>query len=57
MDIEANLTAFTGNRPSGARYTSFDYCFNYFQSFREQNRVADIASRENKQLSCLYLAS
>ena len=37
-------------RTPGARYTSFDYCFNYFQSFREQNRVAEIASQENMQL-------
>jgi hypothetical protein len=38
-----------------ARYTSFDYCFNYFQSFREQDRAADIAASENMQLSCLHL--
>jgi hypothetical protein len=55
MDIEVNLAAFTGDRTPGARYTSFDYCFNYFQSFREQNRVAEIASQENMQLSCLHL--
>ena len=57
MDIEANLAEFTGDRMPGARYTSFDYCFNYFQYFREQNRVADIAARENMQLSCLHLVS
>ena len=43
MDIEANLAAFTGDRTSTARYASFDYCFNYFQSFREQDRVAGVA--------------
>lgn len=30
-DIEANLKAFLGARLPGARYASFDYCFNYFQ--------------------------
>ena len=43
------------------RYTSFDYCFNYFQSFRESGNFAAIAYPENMQLSCLqlgfYLAS
>jgi hypothetical protein len=61
MDIEANLEAFIGDRTPDARYASFDYCFNYFQSFREQNRIADIAAPENMQMSCLqlgfYLAS
>jgi hypothetical protein len=61
MDIEANLAAFTGDRTPDARYTSFDYCFNYFQSFREQNQTADLAAPENMQMSCLqlgfYLAS
>lgn len=37
------------------RYASFDYCFNYFQSFREQGRAKDIAAPENMQLSCLHL--
>jgi hypothetical protein len=55
MDIEANLAAFTGDRTSTARYASFDYCFNYFQSFREQDRVADIAAQDHIQLSCLHL--
>ncbi len=38
MDIEANLAAFTRNLGPDARYASFDYCFNYFQSFSEQGR-------------------
>lgn len=61
MDIEANLAAFTRDLGRDARYASFDYCFNYFQSFREQNCTADIAAPENMQMSCLqlgfYLAS
>jgi hypothetical protein len=40
---------------------SFDYCFNYFQSFRERGYTAAIADDRNRQLSCLqlgfYLAS
>jgi hypothetical protein len=37
------------------RYASFDYCFNYFQSFREQDPVKEIAVPEHMQLSCLHL--
>lgn len=36
-----------------ARYASFDYCFNYFQGFKNKK---DIASKENIQNSCLHLA-
>jgi hypothetical protein len=61
VNIEANLAAFTRDLGRDARYASFDYCFNYFQSFREQNRTTDIAAPENMQMSCLqlgfYLAS
>jgi hypothetical protein len=57
MDIEANLKTFIGEAPrADARYTSFDYCFNHFQSFHEQDRAAEIAAAENVQLSCLHLA-
>jgi hypothetical protein len=67
VDLDANLrryldgaSATSGRRPD-ARYASFDYCFNYFQSFRESGNVADLASVENIQISCLqlgfYLAS
>lgn len=41
------------------RYASFDYCFNYFQSFRD--RKNELVSAEHLQQSCLqlgfYLAS
>lgn len=43
-----------GRRPN-ARYASFDYCFNYFQSFREAGNVAAIAEGESVQISCLHL--
>lgn len=55
MDIDANVRRFMGDRNPGRRYASFDYCFNYFQSFRESSTVADIAAPENMMLSCLHL--
>jgi hypothetical protein len=55
MDVDANLSKFMGARTPEARYTSFDYCFNYFQSYRERNETAQLAAPENMQLSCLQL--
>jgi hypothetical protein len=67
MDIEANILSYLdGNstslgRMADERYASFDYCFNYFQSFWETKNVALLASPDNVQISCLqlgfYLAS
>ena len=43
------------------RYASFDYCFNYFQAFRESGTANEVAHATNMQESCLqlgfYLAS
>jgi hypothetical protein len=55
VDIEANLKAYLGRREPRARYTSFDYCFNYFQSHREQGRLLDLLRGDALQLSCLHL--
>jgi hypothetical protein len=60
-DIEKNLNAYLGERSPDARYTSFDYCFNYFQTFYDENRLGELDSREHLEVSCLqlgfYLAS
>jgi len=67
LDLETNLRRYLdgtkagGGRRPDTRYTSFDYCFNYFQSFRESGKVEAMAYPEHIQLSCLqlgfYLAS
>jgi len=67
LNLETNLRRYIeGTKPEGGRkpdtrYTSFDYCFNYFQSFRESGNIAAITYPENMQQSCLqlgfYLAS
>ena len=66
-NIEKNIKEFIKGkgknlgRNSNERYASFDYCFNYFQQFKENNRVKEIISERNLQQSCLqlgfYLAS
>jgi hypothetical protein len=55
VDIEANLKTYLGKREPSARYTSFDYCFNYFQAHREQGRLPELLRGEALQLSCLHL--
>jgi hypothetical protein len=55
VDVETNIKRFRGDRQPERRFASFDYCFNYFQSFPEDGNVADIAAAENMLLSCLHL--
>jgi hypothetical protein len=61
VDIEANLKAFLGDRLPGARYASFDYCFNYFQDAHAAGESGRLADDDRLTLSCLqlgfYLAS
>ena len=67
VDIEANLREYlygdggTEDTAPIERNASFDYCFNHFQSFREQDRTNELVSRGCIEKSCLqlgfYLAS
>lgn len=61
IDVQANLNEYLGARTPVDRYASFDYCFNYFQSFADEDRVADLAEGAQLEVSCLqlgfYLAS
>lgn len=59
--IEANVNAYLGDRTPTARYTSFDYCFNYFQEHHELGDLAALTDGAGMQASCMqlgfYLAS
>jgi hypothetical protein len=67
VDLNLNLMKYldgasaSGGRRPDVRYASFDYCFNFFQSFRESGDLGGLVSTENIQISCLqlgfYLAS
>lgn len=61
VDITANATRYLSGRRDTARYASFDYCFNYFQSFRDDGRAVALGADDYLQTSCLqlgfYLAS
>jgi hypothetical protein len=61
LDLDESISKYlygaanSGGRSPNARYASFDYCFNYFQSFREDGNVWGIAEGKNIQISCLHL--
>lgn len=55
-DIDANVKRYLDRRNPEARYSSFDYCFNYFQSFYETDSVNDLNSPGHLEESCLQLA-
>ncbi len=61
VDIDTAATRYLSDRRDSARFASFDYCFNYFQSFYETGTVEDLAAPDSLQVSCLqlgfYLAS
>ena len=44
-----------GRKPT-ERYASFDYCFNYFQQFRDAKTFDKMADVKHMEMSCLHLA-
>ncbi len=61
VDVAHYAERYLEGRRDTARYASFDYCFNYFQSFHDDGRAGALADRPHLQTSCLqlgfYLAS
>jgi hypothetical protein len=55
LNIEDSIKSFKGDGNPERRSASFDYCFNYFQAFREEGNAAKIAAKKNMLLSCLHL--
>jgi hypothetical protein len=55
LKIERHLKAYLKARVPAARYTSFHYCFNYFQSHRESGTLPELLYGDALQLSCLQL--
>ena len=51
-EIVRLLDIFNSDKKPQERYASFDFCFNYFQGFKNK---ADIANSTNIQNSCLQL--
>lgn len=61
VDIDHCVQTYLGSRTPTARYTSFDYCHNYFRSHYEGGTVDELVTGSGLHLSCLqlgfYLAS
>jgi hypothetical protein len=61
VDISLHATRCLQGHRDTARYASFDYCFNYFQSFQDEGRTAALTEAGQLETSCLqldfYLAS
>lgn len=59
--IEKYVNEYLEDRKPGERYSSFDYCYNYFYKFFKNNKQNKLCDEENIELSCLnlgfYLAS
>lgn len=51
-NLKKHIEQFMKDRNPIDRYASFDYCFNYFHSFKDKK---DIVNKEHLQLSCLHL--
>jgi hypothetical protein len=60
-DIHAEAGRYLDDRRVTARYASFDFCFNYFQSFYDDDRTPALAEGSQLETSCMqlgfYLAS
>lgn len=50
--VEELIRTFMKSREAKHRYASFDYCFNYFHSFKNKG---DLANPEHLQTACLHL--
>jgi hypothetical protein len=46
VDIEGNLKAYISAREPTARYTSFDYCFNYFRDYSDRGSLNAITTED-----------
>jgi hypothetical protein len=51
-EISAAYDEFIRIKKNSSRFSSYDYCYNYFHSFSDKR---DLASAENLEKSCLHL--
>jgi len=56
MDVTSIIEHCKKTHQPCERDASFDYCFNYFQEFREGQRVTQLADPQHIQVSCLQIA-
>lgn len=49
------MAEYLGRRTPLARYSSFDYCYNYFRASRDAGTASALAIDPGRELSCLHL--
>lgn len=55
LDFKNCMNTFMEERTPNLRYASYDYCFNYFQSFFDSGKLHDLVSTKHIKSSCLHL--
>lgn len=55
MQVKELINEYLSKRDVNERFASFDYCYNYFHSFYQDNKLLELASDDNIQMSCLQL--
>jgi len=55
IDIDKNCKDYMKERKPDSRYASYDYCFNYFQSFYNSDTIKLLNSEKNLEQSCINL--
>lgn len=55
VDIDANVAAYLGDLGPVSRFRSFDYCFGYFQRYRDRDGSRSFADEAEIERSCLHL--
>jgi hypothetical protein len=56
IDIDGCIAEYMKRRGPTERYASFDYCYNYFQSFRERGDTSSLSAKGHLAESCLHVA-
>jgi hypothetical protein len=57
IEVEGHISKFDSEIKLESSNASFDFCFNYFQSFRDAGQINEIASSSNLETSCLHLSA
>ena len=55
LNVKQSINEFLKEREPERRYSSFDYCFNYFHKFFEDGMTKKLCSDGNLEKSCLHL--
>jgi hypothetical protein len=55
VDVQASVERYIAGRSAEARYASFDYCYNHFQSACDGGELERLADGDDLVLSCLHL--